>query len=468
MSRTRTVPLMTAVLVAAPIPPATAQGPDTDAVACEDCVPKRPITAIGQTLLINVGVNRFDAWVGGQAWARVSTRSWSRNVQLGWEWDEDGFGTNMFSHPYHGGLYFNAARANGLGFWESAPLAFLGSWTWEYLGETHRPALNDFFMTSFGGIALGEVFHRLGARIRDNTKRGGARVLREIAALPLDPWGGLNRILRGEWLRMAANPGERNPAAIVIRLGVGGRVVGDSAPGVPGTASASGMILADLDYGDPFLRPFRAPFDAFSLRAQLSPGRGGLTVLRGTGRLYGGAIGGATGWHRHQLEVNQRYEYANNPAYRFGAQSVEVGIVSRWRIRGAYHVRTRLTADAIILGAIDASSTGVGERTYDFGPGLGFTLAATLERSGVRYLTVSLQPGYLHSVSGATADHVISFGSLEANVPLVRGFGVGVHSGYYTRLSHYTDRPMEERAFPELRLYVSRTVTHRTHTMPPR
>ena len=67
----------------------------------------------------------------------------------------------MFAHPYHGGLYFNAGRSNGLTFWESAPLAFLGSWTWEYLGETHRPALNDFFMTSFGGIALGEVFHRV-------------------------------------------------------------------------------------------------------------------------------------------------------------------------------------------------------------------------------------------------------------------------------------------------------------------
>ncbi len=138
----------------------------------------RPLRAVTQSVILNVAVNRADAWVFGQDWAYSGTRTWGRNLRVGWEWDEDQFGTNLMMHPYHGGLYFNTARSNGLSFWEAAPVAFLGSWTWEYFGETERPSLNDFFMTSFGGIALGEMFHRLGATIRDNSSPH--RVWREI------------------------------------------------------------------------------------------------------------------------------------------------------------------------------------------------------------------------------------------------------------------------------------------------
>src|SRR6266850_6149356 len=106
------------------------------------------VMAISQVALINTFVNRVDAWVFQQDWARSGTRVWGRHLRLGWEWDEDAFTTNMFAHPYHGSLYFNAGRSNGLDYFRSVPLAFFGSWTWEYFGEKYRPSLNDWFMTS--------------------------------------------------------------------------------------------------------------------------------------------------------------------------------------------------------------------------------------------------------------------------------------------------------------------------------
>jgi len=45
---------------------------------------------------------------------------------------------NQFGHPYQGGNYFSAGRANGLSFWESVPLTVLGSVTWEWLGGRSR------------------------------------------------------------------------------------------------------------------------------------------------------------------------------------------------------------------------------------------------------------------------------------------------------------------------------------------
>lgn len=119
---------------------------------------------------LNFAVNRFAAWVAREEWARADFESWARNLRMGWEWDENNFVINMIMHPFHGSQYFNAGRSNCLRYWESVPLAFFGSWVWEFFGETHRPSLNDFFMTSFGGIALGEMTTRVTAQLRLPTR----------------------------------------------------------------------------------------------------------------------------------------------------------------------------------------------------------------------------------------------------------------------------------------------------------
>lgn len=67
------------------------------------------------------------------------------------------FNTNLFAHPYHGNLYFNAARTNGMNFWQSYPFALGGSLMWEFLGENTPPSINDLLATSIGGTAIGET-----------------------------------------------------------------------------------------------------------------------------------------------------------------------------------------------------------------------------------------------------------------------------------------------------------------------
>jgi hypothetical protein len=439
-----------------------AQAPWAMPPAC----PKHQLTAAAEAFAVNVAVNRYDAWGRGQPWARVGMTSWSRNIRLGWEWDENEFGTNMFSHPFHGALYFNSGRDNCLGYWESAPLAFLGSWTWEYFGERFRPALNDFVMTSFGGLALGEVFHRVGATIRDNEARGSARIWREVGALVVDPVGGINRLVSGDWTRVRPNPPEHNPGAFYFRFHVGGRFVGDS--GTLRHASGAGTVITDLSYGDPFARRFERPFDIFAVRLQLTPGGGGLNLLQAAGRLYEHELTSGDARNRHLFVVNQRYDYVNNPAYRFGGQSVEAGIESRWRLgHGDFHLRQKATADAIVLGAIDAPFAGVGERTYDFGPGVGLTVSLVLERHQVNLLEWYNRLEYLHSVSGAQSDHYVAFTGLEGTLTIARGMGIGVCLSAYERASRYTDKPSEDRSFPELRVFFTWTTAHEASVVRP-
>jgi hypothetical protein len=61
---------------------------------------------------INATVWSVDRYLLNADWARISLGSWGRNLSHGFVWDEDGFGTNQFAHPYHGGLYYNTARGH--------------------------------------------------------------------------------------------------------------------------------------------------------------------------------------------------------------------------------------------------------------------------------------------------------------------------------------------------------------------
>jgi hypothetical protein len=429
----------------------------------QPCAEKRPLAAVAQTLAINLIVNRFDAWVLKEEWARADFESWSRNLDLGWEWDENAFPTNMFMHPNHGGLYFQAGRANCLSFWESVPLAFLGSWTWEYFGESFRPSLNDFFMTSFGGIALGEVLHRVAANIRDDGASGGSRISREVAAMVVDPAGGLNRLLRGEWSHIGPNPVEHDHDAFAFQLKAGARRVRETASGTGSVYSPT--ILADASFGDPFDVPYSSPYDVFTVRTQISPDGGGLNLLRAVGRLYGSELSGPGATHRHQFVVNQRFDYVSNPVYRFGEQSVQAGLQSLWWLgHGGFRLRTQAVGDVVVLGAIDAPDAGTGERTYDFGPAIGATVEVALERDGARYVSFYNRTRYLHAVSGARADHSVLFSGLDLALPIGRGLGVGIYLSGDERNSRYASRADDRRSYLETRVYMTWTSARRATT----
>ena len=135
---------------------------------------KRPWLAAAEVTGINVFVHCFDRWALNSDFAQTTWHSIDHNLRNGFVWDNDYFITNLFAHPYHGNLYFNSARSNGLTFWESAPFALAGSTMWELLGETEPPAINDIFATTIGGIAIGEITHRLSNAILDDRHRGWA------------------------------------------------------------------------------------------------------------------------------------------------------------------------------------------------------------------------------------------------------------------------------------------------------
>ena len=116
---------------------------------------KRPWLAAAEVAGVNALVFSYARWVANASYSRISMHTIRHNFKTGFVWDNDPFATNLFAHPYHGNLYFNSARSNGLNFWASVPYALCGSLMWEFCGENEPPAINDVFATALGGTCIG-------------------------------------------------------------------------------------------------------------------------------------------------------------------------------------------------------------------------------------------------------------------------------------------------------------------------
>ena len=238
--------------------------------------PKHPgVQALIEDIGINALVFSWNHFVTDRDWARVTNATLHENFTEGWVWDNDSFSGNQFSHPYHGSMFYNAAREHGLSYGVSLLYPVVGSLTWELFCETNQPAINDLLSTGIGGAAIGEVTHRVSDIFFDNTKRGPQRVVREIIGTFLNPVRGLHRIMSGEMFRVnrfhAGKKEEPMPYSFLV--GTGNRYIYDRAPIHPRTGARYYENIPFLDfrftYGDHFnhLDEGKSPraYDYFSL-----------------------------------------------------------------------------------------------------------------------------------------------------------------------------------------------------------
>lgn len=438
--------------------------------ACEGCPVRRPGRALLETAVINGGYEIANL-VRGQVTARITPKSWWTNMKNGWVWDLDDFMVNQFGHPYQGNNYYNAGRANGLDFWESAALTAFGSATWEYFGETNLPSLNDFINTTLGGVALGEVLHRTAWLVRDTRRTGPGRFWQEIAAALIDPVTGANRFISDDVERVMTKPEQYVPSDLggVFAGGVLWRRAGDRAVDETGRL----FMETDLLYGVIGSGTSRTPYDAFAVRLRIGGGAP-LSDLRVRGRLFGQPLGPN---HLH-LSVLQTYDFQNTDVYNTGAQSFE-GALSGWM---ALNSRFRLTGMAwgglTVLGAVDSmppgeeppvqrragtSGQGISEgpRNYDYGPGSNFGLTMSLLHGTRALAVVSYEGRHLYSLDGVRANHFLQRGRVDVMLPLRRALGVGVSGEYFDRQSFYQDIPHTRQRFyyPQLRAYFTWTVS---------
>ena len=369
-------------------------------------VKKRPWQALAEVTAVNVGVQLFDRYVTREEFAQTTLRSIRRNFSDGMVWDNDLFNTNMFMHPYHGNLYFNAARTNGLTFWESAPYSLLGSAMWEFLGETEPPAINDIIATTCGGMALGEMTHRLSLTVLDDREFGFRRFLREAAATIINPIQGIHRLISGDAWRISHKHyryHDFNQIPIDVAFSVGWRYLADDGALFRGLHAP--YVNMALTYGTSVDGDkHTTPYDFFDLQATMAFGGGQplFNTLSIVGRLWSTPIldkkdmAGEFGIYQHfnYYDAKPIEDGSSLTPYRI-SEAAGFGpgfIVSLPQTGGMSKLEQRIFVSGILLGGTKSDYFNVIERDYNMG--MGFSLKSKTQLDFGRYARFTLDAKY--------------------------------------------------------------------------
>ena len=440
----------------------------TEKRACDGC----PRRSVGRAFLDTTIINVFYELANlarGQVTARITPKTWWANMEQGWVWDLDEFLVNQIGHPYQGNNYYNAARANGLSFWESAGITAFGSATWEYFGETNHASLNDLINTTLGGIALGEMFHRASWLVRDTRASGKGRLWREIGATAIDPIGGIKRFASGDSSRVSEKPASMVPSGLGGFVQAGALWRGTNTGAFDGKGSP--FLEMDLLYGDVVAGHSRTPYDAFAVKLRFGGG-GGFSEAKVRGRLLGQPMAN----DRFQLTVLQAYDFAKNDAYQFGAQSFNVSAAYVTRAASGFSTAFTGFGGVMVLGAVDSiplegvvpeeeepeepsGGQGVSEgpRYYDYGPGWGFGGRAVLGYKGAPFAAFVYEGHHLKSLDGVRANHFLQQLRLDLLAPLKGQVGIGASWEYFDRRTYYQNEESDTRKFhfPQFRAFLT-------------
>jgi hypothetical protein len=411
-------------------------------------MPKNVGAAIAEVVGLNILVWAFGQYVMDQesgAHSYINLDTMRDNLTLWYEWDPNHFTTNFFAHPYHGGLYFNAGRTNGLDFWASSFCAFGGSFMWEVFMENHRPSINDLAMTTTGGMFLGEMLFRFSNLVWDDSATGFERVWREAVGLLLNPVGGFNRLIRGD-MSITRETHNQIRAPIEFTLYWSGAVSNGSSDAPEEVEDIEDRKVSPaweilLLYGKAFRGDeSRKPFDWFVLQWS----------ARRTDQLYFsiyayslllGKEFGSNENQNHLVGLFQHYDYLYNESIRLGGTSFCPGFISQFQLSKTARLSILGHVGWMLMGASNNEYVVDDLRDYNYGTGITAKLDIGLDLQKYGHLILRYGHYTIYSLEGADGTDRLNLFQARYRVPIWKGLGVGGNYTVYRRNSHYDNFP---------------------------
>lgn len=432
-------------------------------------IKKRPWRAALETFGLNVAVWGFDRFVMNEEFAHISINTIKDNIKNGFVWDNDQMSTNLFAHPYHGGLYFNTARSNGLNFWESIPYSFGGSLMWEFCGEREPPAINDLLATTFGGVALGEVTNRISLLVLDDSKRGFNRFCREFLGTLISPVRGFNRLISGEMWKYRASHykyHDYDRVPVKFSIGLGDRYIADDNHLFFGEHTAYAKF--NMAYGDAFNEEENKPYDYFSLNAtfNFTGNQPLISDVNLTAKLWGKKLHTTTGMEM-MFGVFQHFNYFDSEEIIDGSGKIPYkiseaaafgpGMIFKFPTVNHYvTLEQRIYATGILLGGSLTDYYNVIDRNYNMGSGYSLKNTTILDFGKYGNFTLNLQQYQIFTWKGYENKDLTNIDPLYLNaqgdkgnvllavvnpiiqINLNKHLRINMEASYYLRNTHYS------------------------------
>ncbi len=373
-----------------------------------------------------------------------------------WDWDDNQFTTNQIDHPFHGQIYFNAFRSNGYNFYQSSIATVAGSYIWETAGETQHPSINDLVNTTFGGILLGEMMHRVSRNILARNRYSHNRIGNEIVATIVNPISGLNRFLDGKWGKNIDDYYAVDSSIITAQVDMGIRRF-DAKEGDflnEGKNSFYGRLRFRYLNGD---HDFKRPFDQFSVNLELGNGDSSFINAVNVHALLYGAKFFKSKRGDHYGTLNAHYDFYNNDAFFYGAQSLNYNWLSEFKYRKGNRLNLSLGAGAVLLAAVPDPYLLYGaSRNYNYGSGASYRFKGDLMLLNRLLLSADYNGGVFFTISGTDSYYVLHGLNVEAGLRLYKRWSINLSSGYFNLQGHFKDQQYEDfnREYPYGRISI--------------
>lgn len=435
---------------------------DTGTASEKELSPRYGIAALeamGSNLFL-LGINRY---IRQADYAMISPDSMRTNLTSWWVWDQDEFSVNQIGHPYQGSYYFIAGRSNNLSFWESSLLTLGGSTTWELLMETELPSINDLIVTSLGGMAVGEMFHRL--YLEADTRNLPARWV-------ISPLDSLNSEIFKERPRSSPSRSSLRQASLA-----GGIVLADfkldgsrnyEAAENNFSAYANGQII----YGDPFTLESISPFEHFEQRFQInlsdtfysasffSDGSLAAYPLYDSPHSQGTAL------------LSLHYDFIFSSLVNFSANSIGFSYKTRHQLGSSWDLSAKLHLNWIILGASEyiylwydtPPDNGDERRNYDLGTGEGVKFYFEVSHKKIGSLLIDYSYYGLHTIADSVPDYgsagysIIGILDLAFERRFLGDWRTGVSTTSYHKQGFYEDAPSVNDIISSLNFYIKHSL----------
>lgn len=395
----------------------------------------------------------FNRFITKDPYSYISFKNFINHQRISaWDWDDNQFTTNHIDHPFHGQLYFNSFRSNGYNLWQSSIATVLGSYIWETGGETQAPSINDFVNTTFGGILMGEMMHRLSRNIIGRGRNGHNKKGNETTAFFINPVNGLNRWLDGksgsvdEYYR-------QDSSIITASIDIGARRFDTQFDDLLDKGKTSSFVKLKLHYSNGE-HNYKRPFDQFNVNFEMGKGDSSLINAVNVHAMVYGTEFFSTKRGEYYGLLTAHYDFYNNDAFFYGAQSLNYNLMGEYHYRNS-SLKTNIAGGAVILAAVPDPYLLYGDsRNYNYGSGLSYRFNGILNLRKRLLFSADYNGGFFRTISGNDSYYLLNALNLDMSFRFYRNFALTANTGYFSLHGHFKDPELPDfnREFPFARL----------------